>query len=184
VETYDQMTLFLDQVPEASSELRAAAEKERSNRRAVIGLVSIQAVPSDANLLIDGALRGKVSENTLRAVKPGEHTFALVRGDLSSAPRATAIRAGETAVVTLRLESRADAASTPPGVPITAPGGPDGATMTTQRMDESRPLYRRPWFWGAVGGVVAAALVTTIVVTSSHDRSWSNIPNIDANAPQ
>jgi hypothetical protein len=192
VETYDQMTLFLDQVPEAGGELRAAAEKERSKRRAVIGLVSIQAVPADANLLLDGVPRGKASENTLRAVKPGEHTFALVRGDLVSAPSSMAVRAGETVSVTLRLESRADAVSMPLGVPSTAPGGPESAAMTTQRTvdvtakpgDASKPLHRRPWFWGAVGGVVAAALVTTIVVTSSRERSWSNIPDINANAPQ
>ena len=191
VETYEQMTLFLDQAPDASGELRAGAEKERSKRRAVIGLVSIQATPPDANLLVDGAASGKVAENTMKALKPGAHTFSLVSGSATSAPISTVVRAGETASVTLRLQT-AEAPPLPLRLPVTALSAPDNSTTTTHAAvdvaakpsDDSRPLYRRPWFWGVVGGVAAAALVTTIVVTSSHEGSWSNIPDVNANTPQ
>ena len=57
-----------------------------------------------------------------------------------------------------------------PTVSLTA--GPDNAD------DRPRPIYKKPWFWGVVGGAVAVGVITAIVVSSSGSTSWENVPEI------
>ena len=46
-------------------------------------------------------------------------------------------------------------------------------------MADERPVYKKIWFWGAVGGVVAAAVIVVAVVASG-DRGgrWNNLPDV------
>ncbi len=44
---------------------------------------------------------------------------------------------------------------------------------------EERPLYKKAWFWGAVGGAVAVAVVVVAVVAASGDGgAWNNLPEV------
>jgi tetratricopeptide (TPR) repeat protein len=69
-------------------------------------------------------------------------------------------------------------ASAPP-VPTTAGPPPVAVTMAPVR---SPPLYRRPWFWGAVGAVGVAALVA--VLTLRSDRPWTCGPGCPTHTVQ
>jgi len=50
--------------------------------------------------------------------------------------------------------------------PVTTRSGSD------QEYGEPRPLYRRWWFWAAIGGAVAAAVVTGVALSSSGDGGY------------
>lgn len=47
--------------------------------------------------------------------------------------------------------------TTPPGADLTSPG-PD------KMPPPSKPFYKQPWFWGAVGGVVSLGIITGVAV--------------------
>jgi tetratricopeptide (TPR) repeat protein len=44
---------------------------------------------------------------------------------------------------------------------------------------EPRPIYKRPWVWAVVGGVVAAGVViTAISLSSGGGGAWANQPDV------
>lgn len=42
------------------------------------------------------------------------------------------------------------------------PGSPDPATKPTTASSSEPPIYKRPWFWGVVGGAAAVVLIAGI----------------------
>jgi tetratricopeptide (TPR) repeat protein len=44
---------------------------------------------------------------------------------------------------------------------------------------EPRPLYKKAWFWGVVGGVAAAGVVVAVVLASGGGGgAWNNLPEV------
>jgi tetratricopeptide (TPR) repeat protein len=80
------------------------------------------------------------------------------------------------------------AASTPPPLspsPVTTPPAPTAETPALSATAPppqpiERPIYKKMWFWGAVGGaVVAAAVVVAVVAAGSGDGgAWNNLPEV------
>jgi hypothetical protein len=61
----------------------------------------------------------------------------------------------------------------PPSLPLlpVAPPPPDNAIVARPGEPppvEARPVYKRPWFWAAVGAVVVSAVVIGVVATRSQ----------------
>jgi tetratricopeptide (TPR) repeat protein len=90
-----------------------------------------------------------------------------LEGQLASAPAVAASPALSPV--------RPTAATPDPAAPFIAAAGP------TPRTGE-RPLYRRPWFWGAMAGVVIAASAALLVSAQSRggwscggDCNWSTV---------
>ena len=69
----------------------------------------------------------------------------------------------------------------PPPIPTFAPGSAAApAVVETSSADAGRrPLYRRPWFWGAIAGVVLVGVATAVAVSAGDDPaaspSWGRV---------
>jgi tetratricopeptide (TPR) repeat protein len=91
-------------------------------------------------------------------------------------------------------EARAAKVAPPPTEPAPplAEGRPLTTTGTTAATTEAppvltavpapsepRPLYKRPWVWAVVGGVVATGVViTAIALSSGGGGAWANQPDV------
>lgn len=69
----------------------------------------------------------------------------------------------------------------PPPIPTFEPtaGAPAVALQADASDRAPRPLYRKPWFWGAVAGVVLVGVVTAVAVAAGDDPaakpSWGHV---------
>jgi tetratricopeptide (TPR) repeat protein len=74
-------------------------------------------------------------------------------------------------------------ASPPPAPPPpdTAPAlvGPPTLTATGSARDDDHPFYTRVWFWGLVGGVVAAGVVTAVLLSRDSGPSTGDLGVFD-----
>jgi tetratricopeptide (TPR) repeat protein len=74
------------------------------------------------------------------------------------------------------------AATAPPPVYASPPVAEAPALSATAPPPEpaQKPIYKKVWFWGAVGGaVVAAAVVIALVAGGSGDGgAWNNVPEV------
>jgi tetratricopeptide (TPR) repeat protein len=73
--------------------------------------------------------------------------------------------------------------SPPPAPPPsdTAPAlvGPPTLTATGSPRDDDHPFYARVWFWGVVGGLVAAGVVTALLVSRDSGPSTGDLGVFD-----
>jgi tetratricopeptide (TPR) repeat protein len=68
----------------------------------------------------------------------------------------------------------------PPPIPTFEPGAAPAVTVEKSSGDPGpRPLYKKPWFWGAVAGVVLIGVVTAVAVAAGDDPaarpSWGRV---------
>jgi tetratricopeptide (TPR) repeat protein len=101
--------------------------------------------------------------------KKGENDRALFyyRRYLEADPNAENRAAVEARMRDLeRPRQPAPVAAPPPKAEPVSP--PPVYVQASAPAPERPPLYRRPLFWGAVGVVAAAAIVTTVLLVSSH----------------
>jgi tetratricopeptide (TPR) repeat protein len=71
----------------------------------------------------------------------------------------------------------------PPPIPTFEPT-PGGPAVTVDKQSQAgearRPLYKKPWFWGAVAGVVLVGVVTAVAVSAGDNPaaspSWGRVP--------
>jgi len=106
---------------------------------------------------------------------------------IGGAPAPAAAAAGSTIVAT---PPPAPGAPPPaPGAPPPVPGAPPLAQPAPVLVAQPAPasdqgsVVSKPWFWIAVGGVVAAAVVTSILLAGNRDPSdpTSTITPVDGN---
>jgi tetratricopeptide (TPR) repeat protein len=68
----------------------------------------------------------------------------------------------------------------PPPIPTFEPGTAAPVAVEKSSGDPGpRPLYKKPWFWGAVAGVVLVGVVTALAVSAGDDPaarpSWGRV---------
>ena len=68
----------------------------------------------------------------------------------------------------------------PPPIPTFEPGSAPAVVVEKSSGDPGpRPLYKKPWFWGAVAGVVLVGVVTAVAVAAGDDPaarpSWGRV---------
>jgi hypothetical protein len=162
-----------DEGTAVSPERRAAIERAVEELRAYVGSIDCRVSPSTAQVTVDGtpsACAGPI------AVDPGEHQIEARAAGHASERRTLRINAGARVPFDVRLaESPAAATPTPlvvvPAV-VTPPPGPLQRAVEPPRTlpPERPPFYTRGWFWGIVGGVAAAALITGLAIHLSNQR--------------
>jgi len=193
-QAYESMSRFLNEATDANPELRAAAETQRHQLRAKVGLVSIVAEPADADLLVDDVNVGKASRDVPVVIGIGTHRLALKKDDAVSSPETVTISGGATSEARLVLApAGASLPRVPPAlpasVPVSAPvsvSAAPGAVLSSpapsappaDRVDDAggsdqRPIYRSPWFWGGLAAVAVAGGLTALLIARSPDKNPS-----------
>jgi len=102
------------------------------------------------------------------------------------APAGSGAAAGSTVVATpLPAAGSTMVAAPPPSVPGAPPPAQPAPVLVAQpaAASDQGSVVSKPWFWIAVGGVVAAAVVTSILVAGRRDPSdpTSTITPVDGN---
>lgn len=127
--------------------LKSEIDKLREEVAGKIVRLDVQKSPTDADITVDGA-PAKLATDGRVELDPGKHVFVI------------SAKGHDTTTVTKNL-SRDDTSLT-----LTAPRG----AVTEAPKPKETPFYKRGWFWGTVGAVVAgAAAVTVIVVVTRPD---------------
>jgi hypothetical protein len=136
----------------ASCTIEGAAQSLRELTRQALhadaalprGTLAIESTPSSAAVVVDGNESGVTPYQ--RSAFVGSHNVILRATGYSSQEATLTVADGRTSRLNVRLVPSTDAPR--------AGGG------------EARPVYKKWWFWLALGGAVAAAAITTGVVVN------------------
>ena len=176
---YEAMSRFLDEAKDANPELRAAAQKQREQLRAKVGLVTVAADPPDADLLVDDASVGKRAGDARLVLGIGTHKLSIQKDALVSPPQSLTIAGGDSTEIKLRLApfvsppslpAAPPPALVPPPVPSSAILGAAAASPAANvvAVQAAPPSGSGSWTWQrrlgvGLGAVAAASLIFGIV---------------------
>jgi len=118
----------------ATQERRAAVQSIVEDMEALLGSVVIATQPEGADLFIDGELRGQTPLDSALRLEAGEHQLELRLDGYRTRVENLEVRSQTVLRRQIELE-----ALPPP------------------------PIYRRWWFWTAIGVVIAGATVAAVV---------------------
>ena len=156
---------FLKEDPTAPEASQATARRHIAELRTKVVALSIKSDRPGATLSLDGRSYGPVTFDQPLTIDPGIHVLHAVAGSDTVEQTFTA-EPGQAMTVTLTFTAAA------PAAPLAfAPVPPPSALLATAPPpDAPRPLYRRGWFWGAVGGVavVAVAVILTLALSKTE----------------
>jgi hypothetical protein len=142
------------------------------------GNLAITTVPSGANVAVDGQLVG-VSPITARDLAPGDHLVQVTWADGQSGQQTVSI-AGD-AKVELRnpLAPPAPEPSAAPAPTATPPSYEAAAMAHVTAQPEKKPVWKKWWFWTAIGGaavvVVAVGLGVGLGTASSGGTRYGTL---------
>jgi tetratricopeptide (TPR) repeat protein len=140
----------------------------------------------DAALLFNAAQAYRLGNKLERAL-------TLYRNYLRFYPEARNAETvqGQIAKLEKQIETERAAAIAPPppitpeplppaAPPVAAQPEPAVLSATAPPPDPAdKPIYKKVWFWGVVGGVAAVAAVTVAIVASSGGGgAWNNLPEV------
>lgn len=181
-EAYEKLARYDEAVASYTSYLRARATvRDADTIRARIveirtrhleGVLDVVANPAGSAVFLDGSA-ASLGDTPLRdvAVRAGEHTVRVRYLGYREAQLTTRVVAGAKVVLQCELErlppldtslSLATATTTPPLAPSTGVESNDRAPST-------KPWFATWWVWTGAGAVVAAGVVTAIVLAAPHD---------------
>ena len=103
------------------------------------GRLRIEAEPAPVAVEVDGTYWGVAPLE--RDVSAGEHVIRLTKDGYVEQVKRVTVRSGQSVVQRFRL------------VPVAA-----------VRKTSSKPIYKKWWFWTAIGAAVVAAIVPTIIL--------------------
>lgn len=175
-ESYEAMSHFLNEVNDASPDLRKAAEVQVRTLRPKVALVYVNGDPSDSAVLVDDVDVGAPSTGSPFVLSVGTHRLALRRDADASAIETITVTGGETFKLQLRLPPRRVAiapASPPPEVTSTPLPSPPAAVVAAIERPAPMPAAPFPsneggWSWQRVTGISllgvgAASLVLGVI---------------------
>ncbi len=143
--TQDLLTKGVDDKP-LKPALQKEVEKLRDEVAAKVVTAIIKRTPPDASVEIDGTLHVVGSAGRIE-IDPGKHVFVLKKDGYDTVTVTKSLDGSDVEVVLVAPKSKS-ATVAPPDV----------------------PFYKKGWFWGTVGAVVAAgAAVAVVVVVTSSD---------------
>lgn len=186
---------FLSQSLDISTDFREEARSELHRLSAALGALLVAEKRPGLLVVIDGQARGKTPVDGGLWVRPGRHVITLEEGDREMFRDSIVVEAGAHVRITVTMRSaesegaqsrqlRPLVALTPPWNPrvpllsrpidVAASGGPTGLAI-------DRPIWKRWWFWTAVGVAVVAG--STFWILESHSDCPSHTTCISVSPP-
>lgn len=164
---------FLRAGTDAPADKRQEARTLSREQADRCGRLEVSSNVDGAEILVDDRIAGQSPLAAPIVLDPGPHDVTVRHAETPSPHRErVVISRGQTARVSATL------VRTSPGRLVLLPPPPPASTpavdLALQQAPAapppaSPPFYRRVWFWGAVGAVVVAGVVTAFVLTRSDD---------------
>jgi len=142
---------FLRQTPDAGAAVRAQAQASVATLAKQLAAVDLGNVDANAAVRIDGEPAGLTPLEQPIWVEPGIHSLSIERPGKLVWVTSIDVQAGSTIVPTIPDASPAAIEARQP-----APSSPDENA-------NARPLWRRWWFWTALGVLVATGTAVTVI---------------------
>jgi hypothetical protein len=149
---------FVGEASDAAPDNLAQAREQIQELRGKVGFLTVTCPQAGADIVVDGQRRAKVPQPSPLAVDPGPHQLVVEGGGLSRARSFQAEPGGRIAVTVDLAEPKLAVSAPPPERPVA------GLRTAPAPNVEEPPIYQRAWFWGAVGVVVAGAVVTGLLL--------------------
>ncbi len=157
VDAVDAFDRFLREADDAPGETLAEARRSAAELKTKLGQLKVTCTIDGAEVTVDGKQVGSTPLGEMVWTTPGRHQVAVQREGFSPAIEDVTVVVGQSAAVNIELrpiDLRAANASA------------DGALVGGAAPAETQPVYRRAWFWIAVGAVVAGGVVTGVVLAN------------------
>jgi len=132
--------------------LKAEMDKLRGEVDEKIVRIELKTSPASADVSVDGGPVHTTPEGSVE-LDPGRHVFVI---------RAEGY---DTTTVTKTLGSEDKTLA------LTAP-----KTVVVPPPPKESPFYKRPWFWGTVGAVVAAGVAVSVIVVVTGGETQTGAP--------
>lgn len=133
-----------------------------------VGRVEVIGSPEGAEVLIAGKLFGRLPLATPVPVDEGTVDIEARASGHQSMIRTVSVRGGQYQKVVLRLERSMQ----PPGIAEAVPAShgrsePEISSNASPTESEAgdQPVYKKAWFWGTVGGLVVAGVLTAVLLS-------------------
>jgi hypothetical protein len=178
---------FLAEAKTAPATAVEDAKKQIESLRPKVALVEVTAEQAGIEIVVDGRAQGKTPLAERVYVDPGEHRLLAQNADGTPlSVQVFSVVGGEQRTLKVVVPVPNAAKEVPGPQPAGGPGasqisskggqngsgdGPAGALIArpgSSADEPERSLYKKPWFWGAVGaGVVAVGLTVLLVAGRS-----------------
>ena len=171
VEAFDR---FLTDAEDAPAETLAEARRSAAELKTKLGQIKVTCMTDGAEITVDGKQVGSAPLGNMIWTTPGRHQVAAQQVGFSPAIEDVTAVAGKAVVVNLDLRPIDLRAANQPadGAPVQLEGDPAGSAQP-----EHKPLYRRAWFWVAIGAAVAAGATVAVILANGGGGGSSNIPS-------
>lgn len=171
---------YLDGATSDAASRRTDAKKHQDGLRSRVAFVQVTSDTTGATIFIDGAEVGRTPQERPAVVDPGSHQALVSEGGRTWT---RSFRADAGGSVTLDAVLNQPSAPIAPKLPeLPRDGDPQGdghgdghvgdeSPVVVDRAEpEPTPFYKRGWFWGVVGTVVVAGVITTVLVATSSTQ--------------
>ena len=162
---------FLGQVDREADLARVKGIQQKlDGLRAQLGSVTLDCGVKGAAVTMDGNPSGSTPLGSRLYVTPGRHELAVIGAGQTPFNKTLDLRAGQHLALKVKLQPLAPPADEPGTKALDLTPAPPPKTG-------ARPLYKRWWFWTAVGVVVAGTAAATIATqTGGSDRlPWGEL---------
>jgi len=149
---------FLREADDAPAETLAEARRSAAELKTKLGQLKVTCATDGAEITVDGKQVGSTPLGEMVWTTPGRHQVAVQHEGFSPAIEDVAVVVGQATAVNLELRP----------IDLRATNGASGGALVGggAPVAESKPVYRRAWFWVAVGVVVAGGVVTGVVLAN------------------
>jgi len=170
VEAFDRF-LTEAQVGDAPPETLTEARRSAAELKTKLGQLQVTCPTDGAEITVDGKQVGSAPLGNMIWTTPGRHQVAAQLAGFSPAIEDVVAVAGQAVSVDLDLRP-IDLRAANQTAETTLVGG--GAA---EPQGDETPLYRRAWFWIAVGAAVGAGAAVAVILANRGGGSTSNIPD-------
>jgi hypothetical protein len=163
-EALEAFQYFLANQRGVSEEYVNDARKQVASLLGRVALATLRCPQADAEILIDGRDVGRTPLKEPVVLDQGEHRFIVRKKGYENFERLVSVRSGEKITVDAELRP----------VPVVAPtvSAPVAAVLVAPapapERDEAPAIYKRWWFWTAVGAVVITGVVVGLAASSQQ----------------
>jgi hypothetical protein len=177
---------FLAQSLEIPADFREEARNELHRLSAALGSLQLAEKRPGLQVAVDGQVRARTPLDGALWVRPGRHVVTVEEGERVIFRDDVQVAGGGTVRITVTVAS-SDAAGArgigpslglpPPSAPAPSAFGPTLPPAPSDPLppanetasDSDRPLWKRWWFWTAIGAVAVAGTATVLILNSRSD---------------